>query len=129
MGKQLAQSLTMPDGNDYHFFGVTYFGACTTIGSAQQKVAYINGFNLDSYINGVVIFVRFSNTNTHNAPYLNVNGTISYPIYIMNPNGTSTSWKNIPSGVVQLMFANNAWFSVHPIYDGAVMDDANGVSF
>lgn len=71
-----ADSLTypLPVNNMYHMFGV-----CTSSASSTAKVASINGY---TEVDGITVFLAFSNANTVSNPTLNINSTGAYPIMV-----------------------------------------------
>jgi len=130
MAMNVTESLVMPDGEEYKFIGLQYYGFCSTSASTQDKEVDIIGFSDSSYNDPIVIYVMFANENTHSEPYLNVNDTTSFPIMKVDGDGTWSAWQNIPTlAPVELMFMGDCWLSLHPIYDGTVITNANGVNF
>ena len=93
-----AQSLVMPDGNEFQFFGKTYFGVCSTAASTQIKEVTIEGFTEESFRNGTIVCISFWYANTHNEPRLNINNLGSPRIY-----------SDIPEGIVQLVYYDDGW--------------------
>ena len=64
------------DDVQFEFFGVTYFGQCTTNASTQAKTVSINGIISFDLRNGTRIVVKFTNGQSYNGvPTLNVNST------------------------------------------------------
>ena len=61
------------------FVNPIYFGICATAANTVAKVVSIPSVN-DSSINGTIICVQFSNTNTKDKPTLKVNTGTAYPI-------------------------------------------------
>lgn len=62
----------LPVNNMYHMFGV-----CTSSASSTAKVASINGY---TEVDGITVFLAFSNANTASNPTLNINSTGAHPI-------------------------------------------------
>ena len=54
-----------------------YYGTCSTVAAAQNKVVTCNAFNL---VTGARIAILFDNANSAETPMLNVNGTGSIAI-------------------------------------------------
>lgn len=73
---QTADSLNspLPVNNMYHMFGV-----CTSSASSTAKVASINGY---TEVDGITVFLAFSNANTASNPTLNINSTGAHPIMV-----------------------------------------------
>lgn len=64
----------LPVNNMYHMFGV-----CTSSASSTTKVASINGY---TEVDGITVFLAFSNANTASNPTLNINSTGAHPIMV-----------------------------------------------
>ena len=68
--------LTMPDGNDYEFFGKSYYGTCSSSDISTIKNANIEGFTRDALVPGVRISVKFTYGNNVNNPTLSIPGVV-----------------------------------------------------
>lgn len=71
-----------------------YIGTCATAAATAAKVVTVGDFPLDSNgkpLVGTLIVVKFSKTNTGEAPTLNVNGTGAASIWYNNAAYTASS--------------------------------------
>ena len=86
-----------------------YYGVCSTGASTAAKTVDIEGFEL---VEGAVIFVKFTNSNSASSPTLNVNGTGAKPMYrygttAMSTGTTTTGWY---AGAVQsFVYDGTGW--------------------
>lgn len=64
----------------YDINGSTFYGVCTTSGSASAKTATVNTTEFSLYT-GVTVVIKFNNANTATAPTLNINTTGNISIY------------------------------------------------
>lgn len=64
--------LAMPDGNDYEFFGKSYYGTCSSSAGNTIKSVYIEGFTGDALVPGVHISVKFTYANDVKNPTLSI---------------------------------------------------------
>ena len=126
MAKQPTQALVMPDGNEYEFFGKTYYGVCSTAASTAAKTVSITGFNSNSLVAGVRVIIAFRYGHDGNSqPTLRINNSdnINHSIYIrhyLTDDGTSGHTKYpynasysaylIPPGMMlPLIYDGNYW--------------------
>lgn len=96
------------NGTDYSIASSLY-GTCTT--SAATAVKAVTCADFDTLIAGVLILVKFSNTNTAANPKLNVNSTGEKTIYLDGTNAPGTtalkSWR--ANEVVPFVYDGSYW--------------------
>lgn len=96
------------NGQDYSIASSLY-GTCIT-GSGDAEKQVVCG-DFDALVTGVLILVKFSNTNTAANPTLKVNSTAAKAIYLDNNNKPGTtelkSWK--ANEVVPFVYDGNFW--------------------
>ena len=71
---------------------ISSFGTCATVAAAQVKVATLDNYSL---VDGTIVVIRFTYTNTATNPYLNINNTGAKRIYFGGyaaGTDTATSW-------------------------------------
>jgi hypothetical protein len=71
---------------------ISSFGTCTTGASSQVKVATLSNYSL---VDGTIVVIKFTYTNTATNPYLNINSTGAKRIYFGGyaaGTDTATSW-------------------------------------
>ncbi len=99
-------------GNTQYPFASTLFGTCSSAASSQEKAVTCADFN--QLLTGVVITVKFSNTNSAENPTLNVNSTGAKPIFRYTntrPSTTqTTSWTD--GGIVRFLYDGTHWLIV-----------------
>lgn len=86
-----------------HLIAPTVYGTCSTAAATAAKTVAINGFTL---MEGVTIWVKFTNENTADNPTLNVNSTGAKSIKMFGTT-TVTSW--IPGAMVSLTYDGTNW--------------------
>ena len=103
------RALKMPNGTEYEFFGATYYGRCTTAGSAQTKEVSIPGFTSASLVEGVRVVVNFAYAQSYNGtPRLNVSSTGDKSILCDALNNASTYEWNA-GAIIPFTYSGNTW--------------------
>lgn len=83
---------------------IHHYGTCSTAAGTQVKTVTLNNFVLAT---GATVWVKFTATNTHASPSLNVNGTGAKSIRYLNaalPNGMLQA-----NGIYQLLYDGTCW--------------------
>ena len=109
MAKRPTQSLVMPDGNEYEFFGKTYYGVCSTAAGTVAKTVSISGFNSNSLVAGVHISVKFTYPNTTNNTTLQVSNTGAKTIYHATYTYTTTNIRWSGGDIVDFVYDGTYW--------------------
>lgn len=85
--------------------GSEFFGLCNTPDSTALKEVTVSGFTDANLVEGTVLYVRFSNTNTNSAPAISVNGGTAKNI--THPQSVQWMWGT--GGLAVFVFSSNAW--------------------
>lgn len=104
--------------NFYQFYGVPYFGTCSTAAATQIKQVTISDFGSNLLTNGTRIIVNFTYAQNYNGiPYLKVNNTSACSIYIHDGStNMSAGYQEWGAGaILPFIYSNGHWV----IEDGA----------
>ena len=83
---------------------IHHYGTCSTAAGTQAKTVTLANFVLAT---GATVWVKFTATNTHASPTLNVNGTGAKSIRYMN--STLPSGMLQANGIYQLLYDGTYW--------------------
>lgn len=111
----LTKSLVMPNGEEIEFVGKTWYGECSTAGTAQTKIVDIPGFTSENLIAGTRVIVRFIQGQLYNGiPQLNVSGTGPKIIYRNGGSPFAGQYEWGPYDLIAFVCATNdntqVWF-------------------
>ena len=116
-------------GDQTHIMTPAY-GVCGTAAATAAKTVTINGFEL---IEGAVVIIKFTYSNSASNPTLNVNGTGAKPMYhygttVLSTGTTTTGWQ---AGSVQVfVYDGTGWIRDYwnnTTYSNAEMGQGYGV--
>ena len=99
----------MPNGIAFDFYGITYFGSCTTSATVQAKTASVDGFTHVTLRDGIRVVIRFMNAQTFNgAPTLNVSGTGAKQISIRD-GGNAARYEWAAGSIIGFIYYGGQW--------------------
>ena len=127
----------MPDGNDYEFFGKSYFGVCNVDPSQTQAYSVgVNGFTTNSLVEGarVSILFRYAPKVRMENAKLNVSGTGAKPMtyfseYLDISGIPANAWSD--NQIVEFMYDGTRWLILQGsprIWFGTCDTAADGVN-
>ena len=112
------RGITDSNGNYHQFYGVPYFGTCSTAANTQIKQVSISDFGSNLLTNGTRIIVKFTSAQNYDGiPYLKVNNTSAYSIQIHDGSVNAVAgYQEWGAGaILPFVYSNGHWI----IEDGA----------
>lgn len=113
-------------GDGLSSIGATLYGLCSSLATDEVKIATIEG--LDALFVGLTINVKFTNSNRHSTPKLQIPGLSPDPLPIYRNGSTRpgttepTSW--LPGSVIALTYDGTGWQMVGWINNDTQYQDA-----